>query len=73
MQSVNRIQIVVMVVVAFTLLFFIFYETNLRKEKEDWLRCIKDTDQLSAQNLVCRKLFPRPYELFESEYLEKGK
>jgi hypothetical protein len=33
-----------------------------------WHACIGANDQLSAGNLVCRSLYPRPYQLFYKEY-----
>lgn len=37
-------------------------------EKQAWLNCIKENDQLSAKNLVCRSLYPEPYKLFNKEF-----
>ncbi len=36
-------------------------------EKEAWVRCIRDIDQTSAQNLVCRSQYPGPYRRFLNE------
>lgn len=37
-------------------------------ESEAWLRCIKDIDQASARNLVCRSQYPGAYQRFADEY-----
>lgn len=44
---------------------FGFYKLS---EKRPWLACIKDIDQLSAQNLVCRSQYPEPYRQFLKEF-----
>lgn len=44
---------------------FGFYKLS---ERRAWLACIKDVDQLSAQNLVCRSQYPEPYEYFLREF-----
>jgi len=44
---------------------FGFYKLS---EKRAWLACIKDIDQLSAQNLVCRSQYPEPYQQFLREF-----
>jgi hypothetical protein len=40
-------------------------------EKEAWLRCIKENDQMSADNLVCRSQFTDPHQHFKTEYAAK--
>jgi hypothetical protein len=47
---------------------FDFYTLS---ERRAWLVCIKDIDQDSAKNLVCRSQFPEPYEQFIREFQGK--
>jgi hypothetical protein len=37
-------------------------------EQQAWLACIKAYDPTSAQNLVCRSQFPRPFKQWALEY-----
>ena len=47
---------------------FNFYQLA---EKRAWTQCIKENDQASAQNLVCRSQYPQAYQQFVDEF--KGK
>jgi hypothetical protein len=42
-----------------------FYDLS---EKRAWLDCIKEADQTSAQNMVCRSQYPDEYQLFLKEF-----
>ena len=47
---------------------FDFYKLS---EQRAWLACIKEYDPASAQNLVCRSQFPRPFKQWGSNTKEK--
>lgn len=47
---------------------WIAYDFFTLSERRAWLACIKDTDQLSAQNLVCGSQYPKPYDRFMKEF-----
>jgi hypothetical protein len=40
-------------------------------EAEAWVLCIKENDQLSAKNLVCRSQYPGAYQRFLNEFQGK--
>ncbi len=47
---------------------FEFYQLA---EGRAWMQCIRENDQASAQNLVCRSQYPGAYQHFMDEF--KGK
>jgi hypothetical protein len=42
-----------------------FYQLS---ERRAWTECIREKDQTSAQNLVCRSQYPGPYQHFVKEF-----
>lgn len=44
---------------------FNFYQLA---EKRAWMQCIRENDQASAKNLVCRSQYPSPYQRFADEF-----
>jgi hypothetical protein len=50
---------------------WISFQSCQLAESRAWTQCIKENDQASAQNLVCRSQYPGAYQRFVEEYQRK--
>ncbi len=71
MNSLQSWAFLLILLVAVSGGLWVIAEFYVLSENRAWLACIKENDQASAQNLVCRSQYPESYQRFVKEFQGK--